>query len=86
MADVVQLAAPPKIEDTIAADVIRYLKEILKEAEEGRIESIIIIAKRPSGFWSERRSGTKNYPEAIGRLEIMKQGWIQEFLQDVCDE
>lgn len=76
----VTLVTRPKVSDNIRADVVALLKDALDKAETGEIESVVILMTRPGGGWQERRSGTISMTATIGQLEIIKQGWINEYL------
>jgi hypothetical protein len=83
---IVALAPRPTAVDEIKAQIIKDLEEALADARAGHLESVVIIAKCLDGHWYDRRSGTQAFPEAIGRLEIIKQGWITEYIRSsTCD-
>ena len=76
------IAAKPTLAHDIRQRIVEDLKEVLlKLAEAGEIESSVIIFKRMGDGWSDRRSGSLNFPDSIGRLEIVKQAWIAEYLR-----
>lgn len=73
------IVAAPTVQDEIKGNIIDDLREMLVKAEAGEIEGLILVAKYPSGKWSDRRSGCIDFPGAIGYLEIVKQAWIAAF-------
>jgi hypothetical protein len=52
----------------------------LEKAERGEISGIRVIMRRPDGTWCDERSRVVDFPEAIGRLKIVKQSWIATYL------
>lgn len=76
-----KLATAPTASEEARRDTIDILQRLLAEAEAGEIESIIIIAKRVDGFWFHEQSSVTAFPDAIGRLEIVKASWIEKFRQ-----
>ena len=75
------IAAKPTLAQGIRQRIVEDLKEVLKLAEAGEIESSVIIFKRMGDGWSDRLSGLLHFPDSIGRLEIVKQAWIAEYLR-----
>jgi hypothetical protein len=81
MADTLSIAPKPTVLDKIKQDIVETLREALAEAEKGEICSMLLIMKHNDNSWSDERSGSMDFPDAIGRLEIVKQNWIQAYLQ-----
>jgi hypothetical protein len=77
---VLSLAPRPKAEDEVRDNVVKLLAGALEEARNGEITSVIVILQRADGDWSDRASDTLKFSEAIGRLEILKQEWIEQYL------
>jgi hypothetical protein len=73
-------AAKPTVAEDIKQQCIDLLRKALQEAEAGEVVSAFVILKRPDHTWSDERSGTMDFPDAIGRLEIVKQSWIRHYL------
>ena len=82
MTQPVALVPKPKASDEVRESVIRLLRKSLDEAEAGEIVSAIMILRRADGEWIDRASTTERFSEDIGRLEITKQKWIAQYLQD----
>jgi len=76
----VSLVTKPTVADNIKNDIVEILRESLARAEAGEVDALLLIEKRPDGHWRDERSGCTNFPDAIGRLEIVKQAWITHYL------
>jgi hypothetical protein len=61
------------------------LREALAEVEAGRVETVLVILKHPDGSWTDKRSLCMNFPEAIGRLTISIQAWINGYIRESHD-
>ena len=81
MTDPIALAPKPTVAETIKADCARILREALALAESGEVEAVLLVLKRTNGRWYDERSGVMDFPEAVGRLEIVKQSWIAHYLK-----
>lgn len=68
--------------ESIREDVIAILREALGEAERGEVAEIIVILKQTDGHWKDRRSATLAMSDAIGKIEIVKQAWIGQYLTE----
>lgn len=79
---VVELARKPTASEEAKADCINILRKALALAESGDMTTLIIIAQRPDNSWSDERSTAVNFPDAIGRLEIVKQSWITSYIKE----
>lgn len=62
--------------------VMRAIHGIMADAERGDVETVIVIARHADGNWTDRASTTHHYSDCIGRLEILKQTWINQYLAD----
>jgi hypothetical protein len=78
----IKLVTPPTAEDDVKASIIKLLETTLTEAKAGELRSIIIIAAHINNGWIDRASETLIFSEVIGRLEIMKQRWIKQYLDN----
>ena len=80
--NVVSLNTVPKptAQDEIRADVIEKLKEVLKRAESGDVDEILIIMRHPGDDkWSNLGTPTLSFVRWIGYLEITKADWLSQF-------
>lgn len=82
MSEVIKLAPKTTIDDEIKQAAIDMLRKALAEAESGNVSMCIVILRHPDGTWSDERSGSTNFPDAVGRLEIVKQAWITSYLNE----
>jgi hypothetical protein len=78
----IKLVTPPTAEDDVKASIIKLLETTLTEAKAGELRSIIIIAAHINNGWIDRASETLIFSEVIGRLEIMKQRWVKQYLEN----
>lgn len=78
----VKLVPKTPIDQEVQKQTIAVLKEALADAERGEIHSCILLLKRDDGHWSDLNSGTMMFSDAIGKLEIIKQRWIRDYLRD----
>lgn len=65
-----------------AEESIALLEEALAEAKAGRVESVIIILRTPSGYWQDWRSPTVDTYRAIGYLESLKHEWLVALMRE----
>lgn len=76
----VALVTKPKAADEFKDEAVRILREALEQAEAGEVTAALVIVRYPDGHWGDKRSGTMDFADAIGRLEIVKQSWIADYL------
>ena len=76
----IKLVTPPTAEDDVKASIIKLLETTLAEAKAGQLKSVVLIAAHIDDSWIDRASETTNFSIVIGRLEIMKQRWIKQYL------
>jgi hypothetical protein len=74
----------------VRQDTVAVLKDALKAAKKGEIVECVVIARYPDDMpdgtrWRELASGTTNFCEWLGRLEILKTGWIEQY-RDLTEE
>lgn len=62
------VAALPDPREELAAKVATLLAELLAEAEEGRILSILVVAERPEGYTEHATESDASPYEQAGRL------------------
>lgn len=74
------LVPKPKAEDTIQAQALAHLAALTLLAHNGQISGLMIIASHPDGTYSEALTGTSNFRQMIGQLEVIKQTWIGQYL------
>ena len=77
-----KLVPKPSIENQIKEQVAKILRKLLTESEAGQIAAMLVICKRPDGSWYDERTSVMYFPDAIGRLEIVKHDWITQFIKD----
>lgn len=78
----VSLVTHPTAAEEVKASVVKLLRNALELAETGEIESVVLILGHTSGEWTDQVSETVKFSEAVGRLEITKQEWINQFLRE----
>jgi len=78
----IKLVTNPTASEEVKESVVRLLRDTLTEAEAGQIDCVAIIIGRVDGQWLDRCSTTMCFSEAIGRLEITKQEWIEQYLRN----
>lgn len=83
MSKVATLAPKPNVREEFRLASIEILRDRLAQAEAGDVASVVVIVKHMDGTWSDDRAGTDTFPEAIGRLEIVKQAWINSYLREL---
>lgn len=82
----IRLVTKPTVNDEIKASVIKFLRKALEQAEAGDVAGAILTIRRPNGFWSHDMTQIADFPDAIGRLEIVKQCWIASYVADEQEE
>ena len=80
-----RLVPKPALPADIKESVVRILRSRLEEAERGEIDTVIVLAHHTDKDWSESASGTDRFSDAIARIEITKQSWINQYLKDRVD-
>lgn len=81
-----KLAPKPTVDEEVKANVVKVLRECLDMAERGEIDTVVVIMGLVNGEWVNRMSETLKYSEAIGRLEITKQEWVNKYLEKFGNE
>lgn len=76
------LVPKPTLLEQARTDVIDILEKALDRAKSGEIETILVIMKHLDGCWSDERSIAIDFPEAIGRLEIVQHAWMNQYLRE----
>lgn len=76
---VAQLVTPPSVTDEIKASIVQELTDLLEQAQRGEFSTMVVMFKRANGRWGHYESGTIDFCDAIGRLEIVKHEWVAEF-------
>ncbi len=66
----------------IKAEVIAALKKTLALAENGEVDTVVLIAAQPDGCWSYEFAGGRFTTEMVGRLEIIKAEWLLAYIED----
>ena len=69
----------PSAADEIRAELVRMAEELLAEIKAGEITEMLMIVKHPDSKWSNRWSGSLDYPRTIGELEITKYEMISSY-------
>jgi hypothetical protein len=76
---VVSLVREPDTE--VRDSVVKLLESLLEDARAGKIDTFMGVIHQTSGGWTEVASTSEIFTEAIGRLEILKQTWIADYLR-----
>jgi hypothetical protein len=76
---IAKLVTPPTMADEIREGILKLSQEVLKDAETGTLQTLLVVCVRSDGSWSREWSGTPEFAAMIGRLEITKQEWIAEY-------
>jgi hypothetical protein len=78
---ILSVVTPPTVATEIRETVIELLERRLEEARAGKVDTVVIICHYVDGDWSDCASSTEIFSDAIGRLEILKQDWVQRVLR-----
>jgi hypothetical protein len=74
------IVAPPTTTEEIRAEVIAELERTLEDARRGDIDEIFMILKHPGDDeWSHRATPTQHLTAWIGKLEVTKLAWADNF-------
>lgn len=81
------LKVVPTAERRVRTDTVAALETALEAAKKGEITEVVILAKCPEDMpdglrWREIASGVVDFCQWLGRLEIMKAGWIDQYRMD----
>ena len=79
MSKIVKLTHPPTDEQECCKQSVEMLRELLKEAEAGDIQSLFYVAQRPNGQFFDDHTRSLDFPRAIGHFYIAVAGWINQF-------
>lgn len=71
----------PHIDEQIKEDILISLNETIEAVEAGHVSELLIIVRGPDGTWSKATHRVEEFSSWIGRLEIVKQEWIEEYLK-----
>lgn len=69
-----------KASETARLQAIALLRDALAMAEAGDITEVILIVDHPDNTWGQSMTSTTAFTAAIGRLEMVKHLWIEQFL------
>jgi len=72
----------PTVSEELRLAAVEVLRTALAEAQTGNVDACLVILRHPDGRWSDERSGCMDFPEMVGRLEIVKQSWILSYLRE----
>jgi hypothetical protein len=78
-ANIVQLVPPPSASQEAVDGAVQILRLLLVEAEAGRLADLAVIYSAPDKTWSHITTTTIDFTGLIGRTEIAKQRWIEDF-------
>lgn len=70
-----------KSSDDYRKEIIDALNAALRRAENGETDSVVIIERQPNKYWLFNFGGERSVVEMVGRIEILKQEWIAEYLK-----
>jgi len=79
------LSIAPKVKSNAdhKAEILEVLNKTIALVEADEIDTIVLIAASPSGYWRYETAGGRFTTEMIGRLEIIKAEWIRTYLKDL---
>jgi hypothetical protein len=80
MNDPLTLITKPKAADDIKVEILDILRGALAEAEAGELDALILVKRQVGGKWGNDRSGLLSITDAVGRLEIIKQEYVYQYL------
>ena len=80
MTEVVSLVAKPTAKQEIKDDLIDLLTKTLEEAKSGELTGVFMIIEQSDEMWSDRWTGMVKFSELLGRIEIVKQRIIHNYL------
>jgi hypothetical protein len=70
----------PEPDTEVRDSVVQLLESLLEDARAGKLDTFAGVIHQTSGGWAEVASTTEVFLEAIGRIEILKQTWIANYL------
>lgn len=65
--------------DDAFSSVISELEKALEAAKQGQIDAVVVLARCTNGKWTEWHSGARNFPDMVGKMEIVKHDWIAQY-------
>ena len=72
--------APLTAKEELRAEVIALLRDALEQAEAGDVDEVLILMRHPGDDeWSNLASETLGFAAWIGRIEITKLDWIEQY-------
>lgn len=80
MPELLNLVSKPRASDEDRKDIVALLRRTLAEAEAGELDTVILLARRPDGYWAERYSGVSPMTDLIGRLTIVQAQMVRRYL------
>lgn len=80
---IASLVPKPSTSDKIKSECQDLLSKLLAEASHGQVSGLIVIVDRPDGSWAQAMTGTQSFGSAIGRIAIVQQHWIGEYLKSM---
>jgi hypothetical protein len=72
---------PPNASEQRRREVIAILEEALKEANEGFVDGVVLIALRTDGCWYPVSSSGPDFTSLVGKMEVFKQQLIAKYTQ-----
>lgn len=69
----------PSASDNIKTELLAMAEEFLAQVRAGEIIEVVMVIKHPTNEWSNRWSGSLDYPRTIGELEITKHEMIASY-------
>jgi len=78
----IMLVTPLTAAEEYRQGAIKLLKEVLADAEAGKLEGVCIISEFANGDYSFGSSGTMEVLRRVGRLEALKWRLLQQKLEE----
>lgn len=75
----VKVVPRPSAADEVKAELLRMAEDFLAQVRAGDIVEVVMIVKHPNAQWSNRWSGSLDYPRTIGELEITKYEMVASY-------
>lgn len=76
-----KIVAAPTAAESQRLNVVSTLRDVLADAEAGKITAVLILSEYIDGDWGQNSSGSLKLSETIGRLEISKSSMITRYLE-----
>lgn len=78
--NVVRLAPPPTLDETLKAQVVETLRDALAQAERGEISAVMVCAESNGGY-AHTWSGCADVAKRIGMLRLMEHRLLRQSME-----